>query len=444
MSKKTGEGRRLRRRGVTPRRESRPLGRALRCVLALVLALGPATAHAADLDAATGLKLERVVLLMRHGIRPPIKATVTPPGIAAAPWPKWEAPYGHLTAHGAVAIRRLGRFDRESLAARGLLPGDGCPKAGTVAVWSDTDQRTIATGDALLDGMFPGCGIRNSHLAKGARDPLFSPYKDGVAVDAAAARAAILARVGSLERLRSGYSAAFDRLQQVLGCCAPVVCQAAALPAGCRMAELPGDIAPPKPGDGRPDMTGLFDFAPSAAQTLMLEYAEGKKQVGWGRVNAADLELIGSLHALKGDLLQRPALLGAHGATRLARRMLEAIERADGPLLTVLVGHDTNIGDLSGLLAFDWQVTGYAANTPPPGGGVGFELLADRTGARYVRVFYRSQTLQQMRELTRLDAAHPAFRQALTVPGCAMPDDATRCQLDAFAQLVRGKLIPGE
>ena len=113
-------------------------------------------------------------------------------------------------------------------------------------------------------------------------------------------------------------------------------------------------------------------------------------------------------------------------------------------MLTVLVGHDTNIGDLSGLLDFDWQVPGYAADTPPPGGGVGFELLADQTGARYVRVFYRSQSLQQMRELTRLDAAHPAFRQTLAIPGCALPDDATRCSLDTFARLVRSKLIDAQ
>jgi len=409
--------------------------------LALALGVGAAPARAAEPDAAAGLKLERVVLLMRHGIRPPTKGAVTPPGITAAPWPKWDAPYGHLTAHGAEAIRLLGRFDRESLAARGLLPAEGCPKAGTVTVWSDTDQRTIATGDALLKGMFPGCGLRNGHLAQGAKDPLFNPYKDGVAVDAAAGRQAILAHIGSLDQLRQRHGAALDRLQQVLGCCAPAVCQAAGLPAGCRMAELPGDIAPPEPGDGRPDLTGLFDFAPSAAQTLMLEYAEGKKQVGWGRVTAADLELIGSLHAMKGDLVQRPALLGAHGATRLARRMLDALERADGPPLTVLVGHDTNIGDLSGLLDFDFQVTGYAPDTPPPGSGVGFELLSDRTGARYVRVVYRSQTLEQMRELTPLDAARPAFRQPLSIPGCTMPGDRTRCPLDTFVRLVRSKLV---
>ena len=420
------------------------LARALSLAFVLALACAPSTSRAANPDAGEGLKLERVVMLMRHGIRPPTKATVTPPGIAAAPWPQWNAPYGHLTAHGAEAIRLLGRFDRESLAARGFLPREGCPKAAVVVVWSDTDQRTIATGDALLNGMFPGCGLRNGHLAKGTKDPLFNPYKDGVAVDPAAARAAILAHIGSLERLRQRNGPAFDRLQQVLGCCAPAVCEAAGLPAGCRMAELPGDIAPPEPGDGRPDLTGVFDYAPSAAQTLMLEYAEGKKQVGWGRVSVADLELIGTLHAMKGDLLQRPALLGAHGATRLARRMLDALERADGPKLTVLVGHDTNIGDLSGLLDFDFQVTGYAADTPPPGSAVGFELLSDRAGARYVRVVYRSQTLQQMRELSRLDAVHPAFRQVLAIPGCAMPDDATRCSLDTFVRLVRSRLVPAK
>jgi len=428
---------------IEPSRRRR-LACALSVLTVVAQVLGPASAPAAEPEPATALKLERVVLLMRHGIRPPTKATVTPPGIAAAPWPKWDAPYGHLTAHGAEAIRLLGRFDRESLAARGLFPGDGCPKAGTVSVWSDTDQRTIATGDALLKGMFPGCGIGNGHLAPGMKDPLFHPDVGGVPVDGAEARQAIMAHIGSLDQVRSRHRAAFDRLQLVLGCCAPAVCQAAGLPAGCRMAELPGDIAPPKPGEGRPDATGVFDFAPSAAQTLMLEYAEGRKPVGWGRAGAADLELIGSLHAMKGDLLQRPAPLGARGATRLARRMLDAIESADGPALTVLVGHDTNIGELSGLLDFDWQVTGYAADTPPPGGAVGFELLTDRTGGRYVRAFYRSQSLQQMRELTRLDAAHPAFRQALTVPGCALPDDATRCSLDTFAQLVRGKLIPGQ
>src|SRR4029450_4067036 len=70
----------------------------------------------------------------------------------------------------------------------------------------------------------------------------------------------------------------------------PAVCEAAGLAAGCRMAELPGDIAPPEPGDGRPDLTGVFDYAPSAAQTLMREYAEGKQKVGVGGAGTARAE----------------------------------------------------------------------------------------------------------------------------------------------------------
>src|SRR5262245_49167868 len=368
--------------------------RMLGWALALALGLGLAPARAAEPDVAAGLKLERVVLLMRHGIRPPTKATVTPPGIAAESWPQWDAPYGHLTAHGAEAIRLLGRFDRERLVRRGLLPAESCPKAGTVVVWSDTDQRTISTGDALLNGMFPGCRLRNGHLAQGAKDPLFNPYKDGVAVDATAARQAILAHIGSLEQIRQRHGAAFDRLQQVLGCCAPAVCQAAGLPAGCRLAELPGDIAPPEPGDGRPDLTGLFDFAPSAAQTLMLEYAEGRKQVGWGRVTAAELELIGNLHAMKGDLVQRPALLGAHGATRLARRILGALERRGRPALSGVVWPRPHLRGFRRPARLRFPGGRFGAGPAAPGRGVGFELLSDRTGARYIRVVYRSQTLQ--------------------------------------------------
>ena len=67
------------------------LARTLAWASVLALAFAPSASRAVD-PAAEGLKLERVVMLMRHGIRPPTKATVTPPGIAAEPWPSWDAP----------------------------------------------------------------------------------------------------------------------------------------------------------------------------------------------------------------------------------------------------------------------------------------------------------------------------------------------------------------
>jgi 4-phytase/acid phosphatase len=41
--------------------------------------------------AAPALKVERVVLLMRHGVRPPTHEPALAPAIAPDPWPVWAS-----------------------------------------------------------------------------------------------------------------------------------------------------------------------------------------------------------------------------------------------------------------------------------------------------------------------------------------------------------------
>lgn len=62
----------------------------------------------ATVPASSELKLERVVMLMRHGVRPPTRAPVTPPGTHAEPWPAWPVDFGELTPRGYDAVRLLG------------------------------------------------------------------------------------------------------------------------------------------------------------------------------------------------------------------------------------------------------------------------------------------------------------------------------------------------
>jgi 4-phytase/acid phosphatase len=46
------------------------------------------------------LVLDKMVVLMRHGLRPPTRTKdITP--FAADPWPSWEVADGQLTPHGA-------------------------------------------------------------------------------------------------------------------------------------------------------------------------------------------------------------------------------------------------------------------------------------------------------------------------------------------------------
>ncbi|MDB5439337.1 MAG: phosphoanhydride phosphohydrolase [Caulobacteraceae bacterium] len=248
---------------------------AMRLLTLLAVAIGLAGPAAAA--PAPALKLERVVMLMRHGIRPPTSANVTPAGIADQAWPSWTTPYGELTAHGAEAVQILGQADRAALAGRGLLPARGCPAAGAVVLYADSDQRTIATGEALVRGLAPGCTLEFGHRPQDDLDPLFSPLDEPGPLDPAKAVAAARAQGGDLSSLAISREGDLRLAQQVL---APS-CQTSV----CNLSGMSSDISMPQ-GEGRPKATGPLDFLPTAAQTLMLEYVEGRpmSEVGWGRV----------------------------------------------------------------------------------------------------------------------------------------------------------------
>ena len=71
------------------------------------------TANAASNGGPTGdLKLERMVMLMRHSVRPPTKSPATPEGTTAQPWSTWTTPFGELTPHGAEGARLMGVYSR--------------------------------------------------------------------------------------------------------------------------------------------------------------------------------------------------------------------------------------------------------------------------------------------------------------------------------------------
>jgi 4-phytase/acid phosphatase len=396
--------------------------------LAVACLSGPPGAAAAD------LKLERVVLLMRHGIRPPTKAAVVPAGIAKDAWPSWSVAFGFLTTHGAEAVGRLGAFDRAFYAERGLLPANGCLTPDVVEIYADTDQRTIKTAEAYAAGLAPNCSLAAGHRPQDAGDPLFSPLDGAADFDGDAARAAVLARFPEgLGPVAARHSAALDILSRAMGCCTAPACLAGA--GACDLASLPADVA--ASGKGKPKLAGSLDYGSTVSEVLLLEYMDGKPmaEVGWGRVSKADIAAALALHPVKFDVLERTPYIAKRAASPLARRMLDALQRPAGAKLTVLVGHDTNIADLGGLLDLHWQVADYPADDPPPAGALGFELLRDTAGHRFVRAVYQAQSMDDARDLTVLDRGHPAAYVEVEIPGCA---DA--CPIANFERLLAAKM----
>lgn len=407
----------------------------------LIAAAVPAFSHAASPAKGAGLNVERVVMLMRHGVRPPTKAQPMPVGFAKDAWPTWPVAPGYLTPHGAQGVQRMGAYQRLALAQEGLFAARGCPSARDVAVIADSDERTIKTGEAFVAAFAPGCDLAVAHRPQDVADPMFSPLDEtvGKPIPAEAARAAVLERLGpgGLEARTAQARPLLQRLQGVYRCCAPPFCEKYKVAAPCTLTDLPTTLAA---GGEKPSMEGALDLASTAAQILLLEYTDGKPmdQVGWGRATKADVEALLAFHPLEYDIVARPAYVAQRGAAPF----LDVVSKAFAPggaKLTLLVGHDTNIAHVGGALDLHWKAADYPANDPPPGGALGFELLRDAKGRQFVRAFFTAQSMDQLRNLDTFDLKRRPFRQTVAIPGCGSSAREELCPLADFQRLLASR-----
>ncbi|WP_299015203.1 histidine-type phosphatase [uncultured Caulobacter sp.] len=397
-----------------------------------LLALSSAgVAQAASAGGPTeGLKLERVAMMMRHGIRPSTKAAATPAGTTAQPWVGWSSPYGELTPRGGEGARLMGVYYRAFLSGRGLLPRDGCAAGGDVIALASSKQRAIKTAELFVEGLQPGCGVKVDRPDSEDNDLIFHP-SEGIDGDIAL-QAALRQKPGlaAEPRLRA---AEFAVLQRVLGC-DPVT------KAGCDIAKKPSHLEAAK--NDTPELEGALSVASTGGQTVLLQYLEGKpmSEVGWGRASKADIQAMLRFHTLKFHYELGAPYVAERYAAPVAQKILDALSGDQGPKVTMLVGHDSNIAALRGFLGVEFTAADYPRNDPPPGGAMGFELLKAASGERYVRAFYTAQTMDQLRELQPLTFSNPPSFSYIQIPGCRVAGEPTLCPLETFQKMVGGKL----
>jgi 4-phytase/acid phosphatase len=356
-----------------------------------------------------------------------------------------------LTPHGRDLMKILGAWDRTYLAQQSLLSAEGCADAKYVFAWSDTDARTRESAASLLDGMFPGCNAEAKSRAPGGKDPLFDPFDSDIGPpDQSLAAAAVLGQIGSRpEALIDLHRPALEELERVLLGCVPGRDCPAETAAGKRsvLAE-PVSLAPGK-RNGAVDITGAIRTGSSLAEDLLLEYLNGwkGKDLGWGRLNASNLQGIMRLHTAYADLARRTPYIARARGSILLNLILSSLQQAqsgkavkgalgnvDGRAL-VLMGHDTNASNISGMLGINWLLPGDQPNDPVPGGALVFELRQSKETKQYsVRIYYAAQSHDQMRDATPLTAGNPPLRAPIFVPGCGGAAETFDCDWARFEQ----------
>ncbi|WP_139159722.1 histidine-type phosphatase [Asticcacaulis taihuensis] len=362
--------------------------------LFLCLAVLPhSTAYAKNKN----LTLERVVILMRHGIKRPNSDPPLPAGLTNQAWPAWTVPPASLTPHGEQVIARIAEFDR--LTYSGLL-GPACPPAGAVHIVADTDQRTIRTAEVYAATAFKGCDLKVEHAGEGHTDARFSPFNADV-VSPPLDRKALIDEAlpsGGMASIDKAHKSDYTLLSEVLNLKNQPGCQVDKV---CSLTDIPSvlDVS------GRdPKVSGALKIASSLSQILMLEYANGfpMNEVGWGKVSERQITALSALHAEEFRLIARPKAVTTYASAALLKEIEAALFDPTASPYTLLVGHDGNIAYVGGALGLHWQARGFAADDPPPGGALIFELGHDGAGQEFVRVRFRSPSLDQMRNLTPL------------------------------------------
>lgn len=400
----------------------------VRWILLAALVLSACTTGAPSVVPGDSLRVERVVFLMRHGVRAPEPAGVAPEGTTSERWPDWPVAAGWLTEHGVQAIRLVGSYDRATFVRLGLLAATACPEPGEVVIVSNSLQRTIVTGETYAEALAPGCGLSVGHRPQGEADPLFPwGFEKRPDYDPGKANAAVEAAIGP-----GGIAAFSAPLQPALIRLDEVLCGASP-PKDCGVRGKPTLFKPATSGH-KPAITGALGAAIQPGLALYMEYAEGwqRERVGWGRATPADISAFSRLYTEYFRIMLRPRYIAALNLSAIVPRMTNTVsdpgERA--AKITIIVGHDGNIASLAGLLDLHWRADGMADDYPMPGGALGFERLIDGDGHVYVRAVFRGQSLEQMRQLSPLEAG--TLEQVLPIPGCEAHNIPGLCTLTDF------------
>jgi len=397
-------------------------------LLALSLVATVATAAPAPMD---GDQLEQVVLLSRHNLRAPVVASGALANATPETWPRWEVAPGELTTKGGVLEVYMGRYIAQWLRQAQLLPVSGCPQEDDFHAYANSLQRTQATAQFFVAGAFPGCHVSvEQRMPLGSMDPLFDPVirRDDAAF-----------RTRALESMQRALAAAdlapalsvveeITRYPQSAACKGHSDCHLA-------LADTTFSTEPGK----EPRASGSLALASGMVDALLMEHYQGSgiPREGWGRLTTeAQWQALAQIRNRYQDILFGTPEVARDVAAPLLTRVNALFDDPASPKVTLLVGHDSNIGSVLAALGIsDYSLPGQYEKTPI-GGLLQFERWRDRhSGVERIRLAYVYPTTAQLRDALPLANAQPPGRVVLRVPGCA----AQGCTVAEFQRLLHPK-----
>lgn len=369
--------------------------------------------------------LESVIILSRHGVRSPLDSKAHLDELTSNSWRQWSVKPGYLTPRGYRLVQEMGNYYKDYLVSEKLLTGEAEKDKENIYFHANNPSRTIQTALALGESLL-GTSVTVNSAPEGKTDPLFVGLGK---LDNATKDAAMQGQYGdNPQAIVTAYRSQFDLLEKAMG----------------RKGQFAG-----------PDAN--LRTAAKIIDTIIMEYAEGVPDIAWGRIGKEDLTELCKLAAVDFILLARTPYMSTERMSNLVGQIGSTLEEDAGgksvyktfsnKKLNVMVAHDTTISNVANLLNLNWIIPGFIQNMPTLGGALVFELRkgadgSDVAGQYFVRTYYVSQTMDQLRNGDELSLENPPAKSSIFVPGASTAVKGYDAPLADFLAVVKKATNP--
>ena len=351
--------------------------RKLKIILGLSFVLSFSAQAIETLDNYT---LEQVVVFSRHGLRAPLASPTSTLGkITPNQWPQWDTPASYLTTRGGVLESYFGHYFSEWLVDNKLLTENTCPSENEVYIYTNSLQRTIATGQYFTVGAFPGCIVPIIHKEKlGTMDPVFFPViSDDNPEFKQAAITSInqTAHAKGIEGLNQKLNNTYQDLSNIINYTQSTNCL---VDKQCDFTDLPTKIIIEKGKE--PGITGPLRTGTSIADAFILQYYEGAplQDIAWGKIkNNKQFEQLVAIKEYYNTILFGSPVIAKQVAANLINYINQTFSEKNHTKFTFLVGHDSNVASLFSALKIKSYTLPDQFETTPIGGKIVFQKWRD-------------------------------------------------------------------
>ena len=322
-------------------------------------------------------QLKEVVVISRHNIRAPLSTVGSPVNrITPHKWINWTAPAGELSLRGGVMETIMGQFFHQWVVSENLFPDNYIPTRDEIYFYTNSLQRTFATGKYFSVGFLPYANVTiNRKFNENKMDPLFTPKFTKMTKEYKRKVEYSMNAMGG----KDGFKSLMRKVEPQLQLLATVtnIEQSPACIEGdtCRFFYDDTKVLIIK-GD-EPQMEGGYTLANSTADAMILQYYEMEDSVAaaFGHVLTPEQwRQFGEIKRVYNDVLFTTHIAAINLAYPLVKRIYEELNKDDRKFV-FLCGHDSNLASLRGALE---MMTPHIMDTPEPDTPIGSKFVFEK------------------------------------------------------------------